>query len=270
MYAQPNHPNFLQRASYLWRLYTRQRGLVFSLIIVGALLAFELFNYSTTDFALTDLLGEVRFLGVRWGMILALAFCAMDFAGVARLFTPEADQRNKTEVWYLLAAWLLAAGMNALLTWWGISLALLQHATLGNEILSRDQLLDVVPVFVAVLVLLIRILLIGTFAMAGERVFTQVNTQVTQAARMPQPTPKVSAQPARAAQEMRAAPPPPSNFEDDFDQRPRPVVEPRRVEPAIVTRPILNPQPIRPNVMRPAPKPMPKVMPQTNGSPHED
>lgn len=264
MYAQPNHPNILHRINRLWRLYTRQRGLVFSTIIVGALLAFELFNYSTTDFALTDLLGEVRFLGVRWGMILALAFCAMDFAGVARLFTPEADQRNKTEVWYLLAAWLLAAGMNALLTWWGISLALLQHATLGNEILNREQLLDVVPVFVAVLVLLIRILLIGTFAMAGERVFMQVNTQVTQAVRVPQPAPKVMAQPARPS------PPPPTNFEDEFDQRPRPVVEPRRVEPAVVTRPILNPQSMRPNLVRPAPKPAPKVLPQSNGSHHQE
>lgn len=268
MYAQPNHPTFFHRASHLWRLYTRQRGLVFSLIIVGALLAFELFNYSTTDYALTDLLGEVRFLGVRWGMILALAFCAMDFAGVARLFTPEADQRNKIEVWYLLGAWLLAAGMNALLTWWGISIALLQHQHLGNEILNREQLLNVVPVFVAVLVLLIRILLIGTFAMAGERVFTQVNAKVTQPAR---PTEVMRApQPAPKAVVPMPRPVPPANFEDDFDQRPRPVAEPRHVEPAIITRPIINPQPMRPNPVRPAPKPAPKIVPQTNGSHHSE
>ena len=33
-----------------------QRGLAFGVIIITALLAFELFNYSTTDYALTDLL----------------------------------------------------------------------------------------------------------------------------------------------------------------------------------------------------------------------
>ena len=38
------------------------RGLLFGVLIMGALLAFEIFNYSTTDFALTDLLGNLRFM----------------------------------------------------------------------------------------------------------------------------------------------------------------------------------------------------------------
>ena len=33
-----------------------RRGFLFGMLIVTALLAFELFNYSTTDFALSDLL----------------------------------------------------------------------------------------------------------------------------------------------------------------------------------------------------------------------
>jgi hypothetical protein len=53
-----------------------QRGLVFGTIIIAALSAFEIFNYSTTDYALTDLLGDLRFLGVRWATILAIAFCS--------------------------------------------------------------------------------------------------------------------------------------------------------------------------------------------------
>ena len=61
-----------------------QRGLLFGLLIVGALLAFELFNYSTTEFALSDLLGELKFMGVRWATILSIAFCGIDFAGIAR------------------------------------------------------------------------------------------------------------------------------------------------------------------------------------------
>ncbi len=40
-------------------------GKFFGILIIGALLAFELFNYSTTDFALNDLLGGLRFLGIR-------------------------------------------------------------------------------------------------------------------------------------------------------------------------------------------------------------
>src|SRR5512135_1576493 len=87
------------------------RGFLFGTLILGALLAFEIFNYSTTDFALTDLLGNLRFLDVRWATILALAFCGIDFAGIARLFTPEGGKGEMREVWYLFGAWLLAASM---------------------------------------------------------------------------------------------------------------------------------------------------------------
>jgi hypothetical protein len=58
-------------------------------ILVVALLAFELFNFDTTRYALSNLLGDVRFVGISWASILATAFCAIDFAGLARLFTPE-------------------------------------------------------------------------------------------------------------------------------------------------------------------------------------
>lgn len=108
--------------SALFRDVTRgrrmQRGAAWGLMIIGALLAFEIFNYSTTQFALTDVLGDLKFAGMRWASILAIAFCGIDFAGIARIFTPEQGRDEPTEVWYLFAAWLLAAGFNAMLTWW--------------------------------------------------------------------------------------------------------------------------------------------------------
>jgi hypothetical protein len=224
-----------------------KRGMIFGGLIVAALLAFELFNYSTTDFALTDLLGDVRFLGVRWAMILALAFCGMDFAGIARLFTPERGRGDRLEVWYLLGAWFLAATMNALLTWWGVSLALLHHQSLGNEILDREQLLNIVPVFVAAMVWLIRILIIGTFSLAGDRLFTQAEEVLR----------SVEAEARLAAQRMpppaaRPASPPPSRpsrtigveDDDDFDQRPRRVTPP---PPAPAVRPAPKPSAGNPN-----------------------
>src|SRR5258708_24400137 len=177
--------------------FTMKRGMVFGSIIVAAMLAFELFNYSTTDFALANLLGDLRFVGLRWAMILSIAFCGMDFAGIARLFTPEKGRSEHVEVWYLLAAWFLAATMNAMLTWWGVSLALLQHSSLGNEILSRETLLTVVPVFVAVMVWLIRILMIGTLSMAGERLFSFGQPEETPAPADAEPEPQL--QPALAA-----------------------------------------------------------------------
>jgi hypothetical protein len=185
------------------------RGMFFGALIFGALLAFELFNYSTTDFALADLLGDLRFFDIHWSTILALAFCGIDFAGVARLFVPMCEsnkageagvarlfvpmrESNKageagsaclftparrapqsSEVWYLFAAWLLAATMNAMLTWWGVAVAILSHTSLGTAIIPTETMLEVVPIFIAILVWVIRILIIGSFSVAGNRMLSQ-------------------------------------------------------------------------------------------------
>jgi hypothetical protein len=110
-------------------------------------------------------------MGVRWATILAVAFCGIDFAGIARLFTPERGDEEPKDVWYLFGAWLLAATMNAMLTWWGVSLAALNHERLGNAVIERETLLRVVPIFVAIMVWLIRVLIIGTFSVAGDHLF---------------------------------------------------------------------------------------------------
>lgn len=152
------------------------RGMLFGALILGALLAFELFNYSTTDYALTDLMGNLRFLDLRWATILALAFCGIDFAGLARLFTPEGGKGESREVWYLFGAWLLAASMNAMLTWWGVAVAILSHSSQGSAVIPTATMLKVVPVFVAIMVWLIRVLIIGTFSVAGNRLFSQAES----------------------------------------------------------------------------------------------
>jgi len=146
-----------------------QRGSAFGWMILGALIAFEIFNYSTTDFALTDVLGDLRFAGIRWATILSLAFCGIDFAGVARLFTPQTGRDEPAEIWYLFGAWLLAAAMNATLTWWGVSVAIASHQSAGSAVIPAATLGKAVPIFVAIMVWVIRILIIGTFAAAGDR-----------------------------------------------------------------------------------------------------
>jgi hypothetical protein len=154
-----------------------QRNLVWGLLIAGALVAFEAFNFSTTEFSLRDLLGDLRFGGIGWATILALAFCSIDFAGIAHMFSNGMDLRAKQglEVWYLFAAWLLAATMNAILTWWGVSVAILEQGTMGNALMGREALLQIVPAFVAVLVWLIRVLVIGTLITAGGKMFAAPN-----------------------------------------------------------------------------------------------
>jgi len=95
---------------------TAHRGLLIGAILFVALIAFEIFNFDTTQFALQSLLGNVQFLGLQWATILAIAFCSIDFAGLNRLFTPEGTSKDHREVWFLMGAWLLGATLNAVMT----------------------------------------------------------------------------------------------------------------------------------------------------------
>lgn len=157
---------------------TISRGAAWGVIIIGALLAFEIFNYSTTQFALRDVLGDLTFAGLRWATILAIAFCGIDFAGIARIFTPQQGRDEPAEVWYLFGAWLLAAGFNATLTWWGVSVAIVNHSSAAaGAVVSSHTLTKLVPIFVAAMVLLIRVLIIGTFSTAGDRLFSMADAR---------------------------------------------------------------------------------------------
>ena len=161
-------------------------GTIFGVIIILALVAFEMFNYSTTDFALRDLLGDLRFANIPWATILAFAFCGIDFAGIARLFTPEQGKNEPREIWYLMGAWLLAATMNAMLTWWGVSMAIINHNVQSSAVVDSGTILKVVPIFVAIMVWVIRILIIGTISVSGEHLWknsAQTKRQVNQASR---------------------------------------------------------------------------------------
>ncbi len=160
------------------------RGAAWGLMILGALLAFEVFNYSTTQFALVDVLGDLRFAGFRWATILAFAFCGIDFAGIARIFTPQQGRDEPAEVWYLFGAWLLAAAFNATLTWWGVSVAIVNHSSASaGEVVSNTVLTKAVPIFVAVMVWLIRVLIIGTFSLAGDNLFSTADLRTYRSGR---------------------------------------------------------------------------------------
>lgn len=164
------------------------RGAAWGMIIVGALIAFEVSNFNATRFALRDLLGDLTFGGVRWATLLAIAFCGIDFAGIARIFTPEQGADEPKEVYYLFGAWFLAATFNAILTWWGVSIAIMNHASAGGAVISQATMTKVVPIFVAAMILLIRVLIIGSFSLAGDRLFTTDTRRSYNSARPAQQT----------------------------------------------------------------------------------
>jgi len=136
-------------------------GALYTLVIVLALTGFEVFNFSVTHFALRAMLGDHGTGMLSWSMILALAFCGMDVAGIASILSTP-DEENSKGSWYLLGAWVLAAGMNAGLTWWGISVAIYNQP--AHDVLLIDPMtyVTLVPVVVAVMVWVIRVLIIGS------------------------------------------------------------------------------------------------------------
>jgi hypothetical protein len=205
------------------------RGAAWGLMIIGALLAFEIFNFSTTQFALLDVLGGLTFAGMRWATILAIAFCGIDFAGIARIFTPEQGADEPKEVYYLFGAWFLAAAFNAILTWWGVSVAIVNHTSAsGGAVINSATMTKIVPVFVAAMILLVRVLIIGTFSLAGDRLFSTASDS-RRPYNSPRPVEQPSYRPAATQQQpaIRSA--------------------------ASLNRPVQNTN--TPNTFRPAPKP---------------
>ncbi len=156
-----------------------RKDILYLLIFILALVAFEAFNFSTTDFALSDLLGDLRFAGVRWATLLSIAFCGIDFAGIARLFAPQTKSDQQRSAWFMFGAWILAATMNAILTWWGVVMAMQTHSVLSAGLMNGSFVSDVVPIFIALMVWVIRILLIGTLSKKGDRLFQDSSASET-------------------------------------------------------------------------------------------
>ena len=230
------------------------RKVVIAAILGVALIAFEIFNFDTTQYALNNLLGDIRFAGLAWASILAIAFCAIDFAGLVRLFTPQRGAEEPRAVWFLVGAWFLGTIANAVMTWWAVSLTLLSHE-FGNEVLSRETLLRYVPIFVAMLVWLTRILFIGAFSVAGEEVF-----DLNRRSRDAKPAAK-PARPAEAQAPVRAA-------------QPRPTTQPVAASPATRTAASSRPTASQPTssaiTYEPLDDPIvaPPPTPKTNGANH--
>ena len=146
-----------------------RKGILYVSIFILALIAFEAFNFSTTEFALSDLLGDLDFAGLRWATLLSIAFCGIDFAGIARLFTPQTGEEEPRSVWFMFGAWFLAGTMNTILTWWGVVMAMQSHSIISAGAIDSSFVNKVVPIFIALMVWVIRILLVGTLSKKGDQ-----------------------------------------------------------------------------------------------------
>lgn len=130
----------------------KKSWIILSLIVLAAFIAFGVLNANITNYALTDLLGNLSLGHVRLALILTTAFVGIDFIGIARLFSGN-NHKDKP----VLAAWFIAALLNAILAWWGISVS---QIGMGYSAL--------IPIITAAIILAIRICLMMTSGLIGE------------------------------------------------------------------------------------------------------
>ena len=149
------------------------RGGVCTLILLAALAAFETLNYSTTVYALQNMLGDYTNLGVHWSTLLAIAFCCVDIAGITQLFIPIRVAVKSIKIRYLFGTWLLAACMDTLLTWCGIATAITVKQAHTGWIVDSDILIKTIPAFIAFMIWLIRVLIVGAFSNSNNPALIQ-------------------------------------------------------------------------------------------------
>lgn len=131
--------------------------IIMILVAISAWLATLLFSFAATEFALTSLLTP----GSPWPAVIPFVLLSFDFAGISSLYLKPGPKGEENKlVWYLTAAWFLAATMTAMATWYGIALGMATKENLGNLLMDRDTTLVVMPVCIAIAVWLFHLVLV--------------------------------------------------------------------------------------------------------------
>lgn len=139
------------------------RNAATTLSMLTSLAAFEIFNYATTAFAIKSLLGGFAVIGFNLAAWLAVAVCCLDVTGIILLFMPLPGSSRTKSNRRLFTTWLSVTGLNAWLSWLGISQAIAIRQTQTGLGVDVAILTHTLPAFIVCLVWLVRIVLIGSF-----------------------------------------------------------------------------------------------------------
>ena len=145
------------------RTHLKTSDVILSLLVF-VFISVEIFSFSISYYALNDLLGEMDFWGIRWATVLAIAFCGIGLAGFALNLPPQPAGKKSRREGYLFGVWMAGATLNTILTWWGLSIVMANQPTGNARMIEPEVLANFIPVFMAVLAGLVRILISGTLA----------------------------------------------------------------------------------------------------------
>ena len=82
-----------------------------------------------------------------------------------------------------------------------MSVAIVNHTSAsGGAVISNETMTKVVPIFVAAMILLIRVLIIGSFSLAGDRMFTTAERSASERNNYARPAQQQTYRPANQGQ----------------------------------------------------------------------
>lgn len=140
-------------------------------IIFLCLLCFEIFSYSSSYEAIDRLTGMTT-----WATMLAFAFCAVDFAGLAKLVMPEMRNLPEMPLFFLSGAWVLSAIGDTSLTWFVVSTqtsTLTRHILVTAGVLSPKFFTTWLPLLVAVFTWGVQVFLVTRIGAITDKLVTE-------------------------------------------------------------------------------------------------
>lgn len=143
------------------------RATMYTIIIAGALLLFEMFQFSSDYQALQDMIGVSS-----WSFGIAFGLCAIDFAGLARLRSQSAER--EPSYLYLAGAWLLSVVGENFFTYFVVSHSaserISSNVMVSSGFISATVWTVYIPILFSIFTWAVQVLLVSRLERSVDKV----------------------------------------------------------------------------------------------------
>lgn len=144
-------------------------------LLLGGLALLIIFNFSTTYETLNQLFGGGMAI-----LVFSISFSLVDFAGIARVLTPDEDIRDEPPfIWLLFGVWLIAALIDIITTWWWATLRMQAYGGLNHLPTDMAWMASLLPWGIAISEFCIRVPLVILIGQYGERWFKAMRNPIS-------------------------------------------------------------------------------------------
>lgn len=142
-------------------------------IIFLSALAFEVINIATNVAGFESFFGGIKFLGISWAIWATIAFEAADVGCLCYSWDRKFDFRTHPEAGFALTAHFFAGFADAGLSYFAFMMAIGNSVSQMANVVGEKAILTWAPVFLALMIWVIRTLLMGTIVTQGRNIFSQ-------------------------------------------------------------------------------------------------